>query len=135
MREGAAFPAKRGFTGLTGYSAAELSDGRGRMVHPEERPGIESLLSGEPAKGASLRLDARDEDLPHNFSDIVHIHFPESGRVLYLNPSFSRLSGYRAQNWLGRSAEDLVPPPDPVTETDLAELSEKKGIFYHGGNI
>lgn len=50
------------------------------------------------------------EDLLANTSDIVVIHSLDDDRILRTNPAFSLLSGYPAEEWLGRPMRDLVAP-------------------------
>jgi PAS domain S-box-containing protein len=71
------------------------------------------------------------EDLLQNISDIVHIHTASDGRIVYLNPSFSRLFGFRTEDWVGRRVRDLVTPRFRHLYDDYAKKLMEKG--HHEG--
>jgi len=89
------------------------------------------LLAVQAVPETACAAPARYEDLLQNISDIVHIHTAADGRIVYINPSFSRLFGFRAEDWLGRCVRDLVAPRFRHLYDDYARKLMEKG--HHEG--
>jgi PAS domain S-box-containing protein/putative nucleotidyltransferase with HDIG domain len=101
--------------------------------------GDQKFLAIQAVDVSDLRRAAEDtaqryEDLLHNISDIVHVHSLEEGRLLYINPAFHQLFGYRVQDWPGRPIRDLLVPRFRHLYGEYArKLSENghhQGVMY-----
>src|SRR5438552_3220628 len=68
------------------------------------------MTSDRHLKGLHLEAEGYRE-LARHASDVVLIVDAEA-RVQYLSPSAERLMGYRADEWLGRSALEVIHPDD-----------------------
>ncbi|MDH4656655.1 MULTISPECIES: PAS domain S-box protein [unclassified Pseudomonas] len=67
----------------------------------------------------------------HSSPDAITITERESGRYIEVNEGFSRLTGYRADEVLGRTVSEMNIWADPAEREHLIELITRNGRVHH----
>ncbi|MDH4569445.1 PAS domain S-box protein [Pseudomonas sp. BN414] len=67
----------------------------------------------------------------HSSPDAITITERESGRYIEVNEGFSRLTGYRTDEVLGRTASEMNIWADPTEREHLLELIARNGRVHH----
>src|SRR5262245_61128590 len=76
------------------------------------RSGVDA--PGEASRAGWLRASGGDKLvrlLVEHISDVITIHDAQ-GTILYESPSFERVLGYKAAEFVGQNAFDLIHPDD-----------------------
>lgn len=96
-----------------------------------------SLIITRKQADEQLQLSGqRYKDLFENVSDIIYTHDLQ-GRFLNLNQAVKRVLGYEIEEVVGRSVQDLIPPPYdhmfPEYLKGVLETGSGEGLLYiHG---
>ncbi|VXB98333.1 Sensory box protein [Pseudomonas sp. 8AS] len=67
----------------------------------------------------------------HSSPDAITITERDSGRYIEVNEGFCRLTGYRADEVIGRSANELSVWADPQERVMMVETIKREGRAYH----
>lgn len=74
---------------------------------------VNAMLEGLEAGREQLRAsEARFRHLVETAPDVIFTVVARSGRITSMSPAFERLTGWRAEQWIGRKALRLVAPDD-----------------------
>ena len=85
---------------------------------------------------AQAELQASQEKFAlafHSSPDAITITERDTGRYIEVNEGFTRLTGYKAEEVIGRSSKELNVWADPAERVQMVEKIKRDGHVYHMG--
>jgi diguanylate cyclase (GGDEF)-like protein/PAS domain S-box-containing protein len=85
---------------------------------------------------AQAELQASQEKFAlafHSSPDAITITERDTGRYIEVNEGFTRLTGYKAEEVIGRSSKELNVWADPAEREQMVEKIKRDGHVYHMG--